>query len=63
MNSPCKDCEDRHRNCHAHCDEYKAYHADNVRRNEERRRDQEVVKYKKQMSEKVEQYLFQKRRK
>lgn len=45
MNSPCKDCEERHHNCHAHCDEYKAYHADNTRRNAENRRRNEVRHY------------------
>ena len=23
-NSPCKDCEDRHLNCHSHCSRYQA---------------------------------------
>lgn len=62
MQSPCKDCEDRHRNCHSDCNEYKAYQAENLRRNEKIRREKLVVCYKKEMSEKVEQYLFKNRR-
>ena len=45
MNSPCKDCEERHHNCHAHCAEYKAYHAENTRRNEENHRRNEIRRY------------------
>lgn len=25
MDSPCKDCENRHHNCHSQCEDYKAY--------------------------------------
>jgi hypothetical protein len=25
MQAPCKDCQERHRLCHSHCDKYQAY--------------------------------------
>lgn len=45
MNSPCKDCEERHQGCHSHCDEYQAYHAENMRRIEENRRINDAREY------------------
>ena len=45
MNSPCKDCEERHHGCHAHCEEYKTYHDNNMRRIEEKRRANDVREY------------------
>ena len=63
MQSPCKGCEDRRRNCHSGCEEYQAYHADNIRRNAENRNAHLIVEYKKSVSARVEKYLFQKRRK
>lgn len=33
MRNPCKECEDRHHNCHSHCDEYKAFSAERNRIN------------------------------
>ena len=45
MKSPCKDCEERHHGCHSHCEEYKAYHTENTRRNDENRRRSEIRQY------------------
>jgi hypothetical protein len=63
MQSPCKDCHDRHRNCHSRCEEYQAYHDENVRRNAENRNAHLIVEYKKSVSARVEKYLFSHRRK
>ena len=45
MQSPCKDCEDRHLGCLSHCEAYQAYHAENMRRIEENRRRNEIREY------------------
>lgn len=34
MTAPCKDCEKRHPNCHAHCEAYQAFRAENEKRYE-----------------------------
>ena len=47
MNAPCKDCEKRHPNCHAHCEEYQAFAAWNAKRLEETRRESDFYGYKK----------------
>jgi hypothetical protein len=31
-NVPCHECPERHINCHAECDKYKAYKEDNIER-------------------------------
>lgn len=36
MNAPCKDCPDRHPNCHSHCEAYQEYDAFNKAKNEQR---------------------------
>lgn len=46
MMSPCKDCEKRHSNCHAHCEDYQAYHRENEKRREENRRNGEARAFK-----------------
>jgi hypothetical protein len=33
-NAPCKDCHDRHPNCHSQCEEYRKYRHDLDLRNE-----------------------------
>lgn len=45
MSAPCKDCEERHHNCHAHCEEYKAYNAENTKRCAENRRINNLKEY------------------
>ena len=45
MNAPCKDCEERHHNCHAHCEAYREYNDENVQRNAEKRRRIEIRQY------------------
>lgn len=39
MNAPCKDCPDRSQGCHARCEKYAAFHADNERRKAANRAD------------------------
>lgn len=36
MKNPCKNCEDRHHNCHAHCEEYQEFAAERYQINERR---------------------------
>lgn len=45
MKAPCKDCENRHPNCHAHCGEYQAFHAENARRLEAQHKANDVFAY------------------
>ena len=44
-NAPCKGCEERHHNCHAHCEAYQDYNANNERRNAENFRRSEIVQF------------------
>ena len=41
MAAPCKDCEDRHSNCHSHCSEYKDWTSECQRRRDARRKETE----------------------
>lgn len=36
MKNPCKNCEDRHHNCHAHCEEYQEFAAERNQINQRR---------------------------
>lgn len=36
MKAPCKNCPDRHPNCHSHCEDYQAYAAHNRAKNEQK---------------------------
>lgn len=45
MSSPCQYCTDRVQGCHARCDLYQSYADENVRRNEENRKRNEVKHY------------------
>ena len=43
MNAPCYKCEERHSNCHCHCDKYLAYVEERKTASAERRADAEMV--------------------
>lgn len=43
MQAPCKNCENRHPNCHSKCDPYQAYVQENRKRNEKRLIETQVV--------------------
>lgn len=36
LQPPCKDCEKRHVGCHSSCEDYKMYHDENVKLQEQR---------------------------
>lgn len=43
MQSPCKDCENRHPNCHSECDAYQSYYRANREENAKRYRENQAV--------------------
>lgn len=45
MNSPCKDCKERHLGCHSRCEAYQSYRAANIKRNEENHLRNEIKRY------------------
>ena len=54
MTAPCKDCEERHRGFHSHCEAYKAYHVENTKRCAENRRRNDIREYQK---DSIERYM------
>jgi hypothetical protein len=45
MNSPCHNCTERIRGCHARCEAYQTYYDENIKRNEEQRVRNEIKHY------------------
>lgn len=43
MKAPCKDCPDRHPNCHSECEAYQAFWRANREENEKRLRENEAI--------------------
>lgn len=58
MKAPCKDCTERHRACHDHCERYKAFKAASACLSEARRAERDLenslINYEKERFAKIE---------
>lgn len=63
MSAPCKDCEKRHLNCHAHCEAYQAFAQENAKRLEARHKDSDIFAYQYDTKQRIMRYKHRRRRK